>query len=428
MARTLTPQDAHAIINLLVYELTGQQTITATDTSSFVSAGELVMSYGTENVLNSLTMILNRTLVASRPYRAKLDLMEQVDTGLYSSRVRKISFYASDAKPSGAFNTDLFTNLADGFTNGQNTQASPTSTKSQWEQNQKYPLEVNFAGSSTWQYCVTRYEKQLQAAFRSEAEFNEFISGYLVEAANDIESQREAWNRMALLNKIASVYAMQADMPGSVVNLTAGFNAKFGTSLTSQDLRTTYLKEFLAYFVSTVKYYSSMMEHRSTGFHWSPAKNDSAGNPLSLLRHTPRDRQRLYLYNPLFIDAEAMVLPEIFNTRFLELDRQYQPVDYWQSFDGGAEINVTPAIIDTSTGEQTATDAPVELSYVVGMLTDVDGLMTNMQAEFTYSTPVEARKAYRNIWTTFLRNAMIDNTENVIIFVMEDEESEDEGE
>lgn len=426
MARTLTPQDAHAIINLLVYEMTGQQLITVTDTSSFVSAGELVMSYGTENVLNSLTMILNRTLVASRPYRAKLDLMEQVDTGLYSSRVRKISFYASDAKPSGAFNTDLFTNLADGFTNGQNDQASPTSTKSQWEQNQKYPLEVNFAGSSTWQYCVTRYEKQLQAAFRSENEFNEFISGYLTEAANDIESQREAWNRMALLNKIASVYAMQADMTGSVVNLTAGFNAKFGTNLTSQDLRTTYLKEFLAYFVATVKFYSSMMEHRTFDFHWSPSKSDSAGNPLYLLRHTPRDRQRLYLYNPLFIDAEAMVLPEIFNTRFLELDRQYQPVDYWQSFEDGAEINVTPAIIDTSTGEQVAADEPVNLEYVVGMLTDVDGLMTNMQAEFTYSTPIEARKAYRNIWTTFLRNAMIDNTENVIIFIMEDE-SEGEG-
>lgn len=421
MARTLTPQDAYSLMNLLVAQAVGAS-IQVTDTSSFVSAGELVLASGTENVFNSLSLVLSRTLVASRPYRARLDLMEEVNTGLYSSRIRKISYYGSWALPSGDFNTDLYTNFADGYTNGQNTPASPNSTKSMWEQNQKYPLELNFGGSSTWQYCITRYEDQLQTAFRSPEDFNAFVSGLLTECANDIESQREAWNRMILLNKIAATIDMASDMPHSVVNLTYEFNQKFYTSYTTQDLLSTYLKEFLAFFVARVKTDSRMMEHRTVNYHWTPPKSDSNGNPLVLLRHTPRERQRIYLFEPMFIDAEALVLPEIFNTGYLQME-QYQPVDYWQTPDAGMMIDVTPAIPDTDTtsatyGQQIKGDA-VEAA-IVGMITDVDGLMTNMQAEIARSTPVEARKGYRNIWTTFLRNAMIDQTENTIVYYMAD--------
>lgn len=417
MARALTPQDAYAFMNLLVKEATGQQQITVIDPSSFVSAGELVLATGTENVLNSLSLVYGRTLVASRPYKARVDLMEEVNTGLFSSRIRKISFYANESVPSGAFNTNLFTNFAEGYTNGQNTQANPNSTKSQWEQKPKYPLEMNFAGSSTWQYPITHYEVQLQAAFRSPEDFNAFLAGYMTESGNDIESMREAWNRMALLNKIASVYDMSADMPGSVVNLTAAFNAKFNTTFSTADLLSTYLKEFLAFFVSTLKKDMKAMEHRTARFHWTPAKQDSAGNNLALLRHTPRDRQRLYLYYPLITDAESLVMPEIFNTEYLRIEN-YQAVDYWQSPDAGMQINVTPAVNNTTTGEQEAGTA-VE-TRVLGMLTDVDGLMTNVQLDSVDTTPLEARKKYRNTWHTFLRNAMSDNTENVIIYIMED--------
>lgn len=424
MARTLIPKDAYAIMNLLVAEATGAANIQVTDLSSFVSAGELVLATGTENVLNSLSLVLGRTMVASRPYRARLDLMEQVDTGLYSSRIRKISYYGNWALPSGAFNTDLFTNFSDGYTNGQNTQASPNSTKSQWEQNPKYPLEMNFGGSSTWQYCITRYEVQLQTAFRSPEDFNAFVSGYLTESANDIESMREAWNRMALLNKIAATYTYgNTYSPDSVINLTAAFNARFNTSYSSADLLSTYLKEFLAFFVSTVKIVSRQMEHRTTKFHWTPPKQDANGNDLYLFRHTPRDRQRMYLYAPLFVEAESWVLPEIFNDEYLRLD-QYEAVDYWQNPDDPMAIDVTPAVIDvdntSATYGQTIAGTEVSLDNVIGMITDVDGLMTNFQLESADTTPLEARKKYRNIWHTFLRNQMQDPTENVVIFTMED--------
>ena len=420
---TFTPKDAHALMNTLVKQATGQSQIAVVDTSSFVSAGELVLSTGMENVFNSLNIVLGKLIVSNRPYKAKLTLMDAANTGIYTNRLRKISFYAKDALASGAFNTDIFTNLADGFTAGQNkdSQGDAQSTKSQWEQNQQPSLEMNFGNSATWQDCITLYEVQVQTAFRNEAEFASFIAGYLTEHANDIESQREAWNRMALINKIASVYDMSAVMPGSVVNLTAGFNTKFGTSYTSAELRSTYLKDFLAYFVSEFKLASKRLTERSAKYHWSPAKT-VGGESYTLLRHTPYNRQRVYLYSDLFTEAESLVLPQIFNPSYLDINTQYEEITYWQSESTDADrpkIKVTPAVTDTTTGLQKAGTA-VNLDYVVGMITDTDGLMTDMQLDKTATTPLEARKLYRNTWNTFLKGFVSDNTENVIIFIMAD--------
>lgn len=419
MAHEFTPKDCHVLMNSLVKQATGQQAITVVDTSTFVSAGELVLATGMENVFNSLNIVLGRLIVASRPYKAKLTLMDAANTGVYTNRLRKISFYSKDAVASGAFNTNLFTNLKDGFTAGQNpdSQGDAQSTKSQWEQSQRPSVEMNFGNSATWQDCITMYEVQVQAAFRNEAEFAQFIAGYLTEHANDIESQREAWNRMALLNKVASIYDMDQDMPGSVINLTERFNTKFGTSYTSEELRTTYLKDFLAFFVAEFKLTSKRLTERSANYHWTPSKPG-----YSLLRHTPYDRQRVYLYSPLFTEAESLVLPQIFNPSFLDIKTQYEEVGYWQTNtedEDRPKINVTPAVTDTDTGLQKAGE-PVELDYVVGMITDTDGLMTDMQLDTTATTPLEARKLYRNTWNTFLKGVISDNTENAVIFIMKD--------
>ena len=69
MARVFTPQDCHALMNLLVRQATGQTELTVVDTSSFVSAGEKVLATGFENVFNSINLVYGRLIVASRSYR-----------------------------------------------------------------------------------------------------------------------------------------------------------------------------------------------------------------------------------------------------------------------------------------------------------------------------------------------------------------------
>ena len=420
MGKVLTVQDCHNLMNSLVKQATGRQNITVVDSSSFVSAGETVLATGTENVINSLSLIIGRTLVAVRPYKAKFLLINALNSGVYSNRIRKISYYSKDAQASGMYNTQLYTNLKEGYTNGQNVVAeNPTSTKSMWEQNQPIALEMNFAGSDTWDDSLTIYEKQLQVAFESEANFSQFMSGIMTEKSNDMESQKEAFNRMCVLNEIGMVYDMAEDRPLSSVNLTKEYNAKYGTSYTSAELRTTYLESFLKFFVAYVKNISNYLEERSSNYHLSPTKTVN-GTTYKLLRHTPKNRQKMFLYEPLFIEAKANVLPSIFNPEYLDI-KNYEPINYWQSIDDRSSVKITPAIYDKVSGEQKKGNE-VDLDYVVGLLFDEDAMMVDYQFDGSYSTPLEARKLYRNIFWHYTKNAINDPTENAVFFYMKDGE------
>lgn len=420
MAKLFTPQDCYNLMNSLVKQATGQQAITVVNTSTFVSAGETVLSTGTENVLNSLSIILARTLIAVRPYKAKFRLINALNSGMFSNRMRKISFYSKDAIASGMFNTQLFTNLKDGYTNGENVVSdAATSTKSMWEQNQGIPLEMNFCGSDVWDDSLTIYEEQLKIAFESESNFSRFVSGILTEKGNDIESQKEAFSRMCVLNEIGALINYSTDNANLAINLTKAYNDENGTSYTSQELRTTYLESFLSFFVETVKTTSNYFEERSNLYHISPTKTVN-GVDYTLLRHTPKDRQKLFLYEPLFIKAQANVFPTIFNPDYLKLEN-YEGVNYWQSVSDRSRVKVTPAIYDKTSGVQKAGTA-VDLPYVVGLLFDEDAMMIDFQLESSATTPLEARKMYRNVYWHFAKNAITDPTENAVVFYMKDGE------
>lgn len=423
MARSLTPRDCHALMNLIVKEATGQDaTIQAVDSSSFVSCGESVLAAGMENTLNALSLVLGRTFMAVRPYNAKLNILNRIGSDGYASRMRKISYYSRESQASGDWNTQSYTNLAMGFTNGENeSSGSPRSTKSMWEQNQAVPLELNFGGQSVWEDSTTVYEYQVKQAFRSEADFAQFVAGILTEKGNDIESQKEAFNRMTLLNHMAGIYDLAgAGFAGGMRrNLTYDFNDKFGTSYTTAQLLGAHLKEFLEFFVSEFKKESDWMTNRSARRHWSPAKTID-GQSYVLLRHTPKDRQRAVLYRPLLTEAKARVMPEIFNPEYLDINN-YEGVDFWQNANDPMGIDIIPAIPDAAAdGHPTVSGDEVKGIKILGMLYDEDAAMIDYQLERQAVTPLEARKGYRNMWWTFSKNAINDFTENAVLFFMED--------
>ena len=208
MARTLTPRDAHALVNLINAELTGQDpSLTQVTTDNFVSVGETILQHQAENVYNAISMVLLRTLIAARTLEDDLLIINALDSGVYSSRMRKISYLSRHAKPAGSWNTQLYTNLAAGFTAGENKDSNGVaqSTKSQWEQCPVVPFELNFGGSSVWDHGITWYKDQAKSAFRNEADFNAFWQGALLENANDITREKNAFRRAILLNLIVTV-------------------------------------------------------------------------------------------------------------------------------------------------------------------------------------------------------------------------------
>ena len=163
------------------------------------------------------------------------------------------------------------------------------------------------------------------------------------------------------------------------------------------------------------------MTERGTHFH-DPLTKTVGGTTYSILRHTPYDRQRIILYGPLLRKAESMVLPEIFRPEYLDMGKQFEKVEFWQTNTTDADrpkININSAYYDSVSGEQKATGA-VALDYVIGFIYDADALLVDYKLEKTLTSGLEARKGYSNTWLTFSKNAISDQTENACLLYMAD--------
>lgn len=436
--------DGYALMNAVMAQLTGQADYQVIDARGFLDAGKLAMTYSTDEIFNALTIVGARLFTATRPYRAPLWLIDSINSGYFNNRIRKISYYSTWALPSGAFNTNLYTNFADGYDNGQNFDSSnppvAQSTKDMYEQHPVHPLEMNFMNSTVWQDCLTRYEDQIKIAFTSEDEWARFWSGVLTEKGNDIEQRKESHNRLTMLSRMGIAaaigdYSSAVKGLNTVIDLTAEYNKRFGTNYTGTQLRTTYLKSFLEFFTSEFKIISNLMTKRSLMFHIAPALTLADGNHY-ILRHTPKSEQRLMMYTPFWEQAKAMVMPEIFNDEYLTAP-QFESVDYWQTFSmddavkASVDLKVTvPAwledLIANTTGSSD-TAYVFQPDYVLGCLFDRDAVMTDFQFEAARTTPLEARKNYINTWMDFGLGAIGDPTENFVLFIMSENEQATES-
>lgn len=386
----LTPKEGYALMNLLVAEATGvNPTISVVDTSSFISAGETVMATGKENVLNSLSIVIARTMVMSESYEAKFRIINEESEELYEQRVRVLIPYDDKAIPEGSWNTDLYTNLANGYDNGSN---SGNSVASMWEQHRKMFLELNFCGMVVWSYGLTIDEDALKVAFTSVNDFTAFVSAMMTEADNDLEQEKESFRRAVFLNRLGQAINDEAAY-GTAVNLTAAYNTKYGTAYTSEQLRTTYLKSFLEFMVSYIKNLSNMLTYRSKKYH-NPYTKTVSGIEYNVITQTKKSQQKMVLYRPLIIDAEAMVMPEIFNDKYLKIEN-YEGIDWYQNIEAGAAIKVTPTAIVN--GQQTA-GSTVDCPFVVGAIWDDRALRCGTFLDDVLSSPVEAKKKYRNLF------------------------------
>lgn len=405
MANVLTPVDVYQIMNSIADATIGKQAqLTAVDTSSFVTVAEAVLKTGYENTLNALTTQLTNTIFAIRPYQGDFHSIETVSQpyGLIS---RKISYFYQGFQQETAWNTQLEDeNLKDG------------NSIDHYKITKRYPLEMHFGGLKVLKKRYTRFLDQLQIAFRGPGEFDAFYRGLGVEIANEIAMKKSLENRLVALNEIGQIY--NTGMPKSRVNLTLEFNQARGTNYTSAQLRNEHLKEFLEFLVVKLRTDIRLMEENNTLFHLTPAKTDDAGNPLTLLRHTPRSEQRLLLYEPLLYDAEARVMPTIFNPQYLRIEN-YEGVLYWQNVNSGAAVNVTPNQLNTSTWVS-STGANVQIPYVVGLLYDRPAMVTCYKTDRVLTTPVNADGVYYNTVHHWSMDYQCDPTENAILYYMED--------
>ena len=357
MPNYFRPTDVYPIMNQLVREISGQDSISVTDTTSFVSAGTSVLEAGYENVLNAISVLISRTIVAARPYSGKFRLIN-AENDAFDNRARKISFYSKPTQASGAFNTDLYTNLGAGLDD-------ESGTGSQWEQNPSIPVEKYFFSSATYDFEHTEYIQQLKIAFTSEAEFLKFLNGMRTEIMNDMEQQKEAKGRALVLDRIAGtkLLADKGELGAEcAVNITAEYNKEHGTSYTTQQLIYDHTVALLEFFLARIKNDSDMLTNRTALYH-DPMTKQINSVDYNVLRHTPKGMQKL-IYNSRFFNQIKLSLAEIFHPAMLDLPNG-EGVQYWQSVTDPYKVAVKPAL------PENAASSAVEMDIVIGMLFDV---------------------------------------------------------
>ena len=346
-----------------------------------------------------------RTIITTRAYSGRFTSVEVTsqEWGLF---LRKIAFF------SGKFDETKFINTVQ----NPNTLRDGQSVD-MYKISKRYPLEMWYTGQCTLDQTYTTFRNQLTTAFTSESEFSAFLAGITTEVANDIARWKTAENRAVVMNFIGSLY--NTGKTGQKVNLTKEFNAARGTAYTTRDLLTTHLQEFLSFFVSFLQTQTALLEESTDLYHLTPACTDDSGDPLVLLRHTPKSEQKLLLYQPLINDAKSWVYPAIFGPGYLSFG-SYEGVNFWQNINDKAAVDVIPAQFNVDTAKQ-ETGTEVKLDYVVGLLYDRRALATVYMQDSVYTTPFNTKGEYYNTEHHWKMNYMQDPTENAILFYMNDE-------
>lgn len=405
-------KDAYAVMNALARQATAQADISVVDHQSFIDAGTKTLATGTENVLNSIARTITAVVMQSRPYTGKFSLINASENQ-WNTRLAKISFYSSDNDPSGAFNTDLNTNIATG--NVENSGAG-----SMWEQKLPRVVERFYLSEAAWDKFYTTPLVQLQNAFNEESTFVAFMNGVMTEIQNDIESTLESRNRALVADRIAGVYLLNKKKvlgDETVVNFTTYFNKKCGTNYTTKEILTEHLTELSELITSKLQIDVDRLEERSVKYH-DPMTVEDNGVNYSVLRHTPRGKVKAFWFDELWKDAKTRVMPSIFNKEYINPEMG-EKVQYWQSNkndDDRMKIKCKPALPDGAVSEN------VELDVVLGIIFDEDAIASINQFNGAYTTPVNARKLYTNTFYHYKFGAVQDYTENSIIYIMNDDD------
>lgn len=395
MANTLTPRDVYTLMNNIVSQATGQTSISVVDTSTFVSVGETLLRTAAENTLNAISTVLADTIFSVRPYRGKLESL-RVSQRRWGAQVRKIVNLYSASEASEDWNTDLnATQLADGNSIDMYKIASPKA------------LQLNFYGTAVLQKHVTMYRDQLALAFSSEQEFIRFIDSVMTEFNNEIELVNENKSRLTLINFMLGIH----DMGLTEIDLVQEYNTDHITTYTRDQLLTTYVEDFMKYVASKIKIYSELLTDMSANNH----AQITGYNPI--LRHTPKERQKMIMYNPIFIQAEAEVYSGLFNPQYLAIG-DFEGVNFWQSQDTPTTITGTPNILDTSTGQSATGTANIGIDYVLGILFDEEAVGVMPQFDYSSTTPFNSAGGYYNNFMHWRFNSYNDYTENAVLFVL----------
>ena len=381
------------VLASIVGQATGQTVLTPTDVSSFISVAQTGLKTGYDALGTAISQVLSKTIFSVRPYSAKFKGL-QADEVRYGNHVRKLT---TIDKP---FEDDDRIKLVDG------------QSIDDWKVNKPSVLETNFYGANVYQKTITIYRDQLDTAFSGPEEFGRFISMIMQNAADMIEQAHEETARMTVANLIAGInyQESQSITTGRVIHLISEYNAETGSSLTNTSVYSpANFEAFAKWLFGYLKTLSDRLAERSAKYH-----QNFTGK--TIMRHTPLDKQKCYIYSPILNKVDANVLSSVFHDEYLKI-MDHEDVTYWQSIDTPDAIQIKPSV--TKADGTIATASNQNMSKVFGVIFDEDAAGYTVVNQWSATSAFNARGGYYNQVYHFTDRYWNDFSENAVVLLLD---------
>lgn len=393
---------ASTVLNSLVKQATGQAVITASTPGEFVSVAQTALKTGYEPILNAMSQMWGRTIFSIRPYTRKFKGME-MSLDRWGNACRKISVAEQPVK-----DDERFTYPA-GYDATQDPANGNGKSVDMFKLNKPDILQTNFYGQSVYENIYTVFRDNLDVAFTGPDEFMRFNSMVAQNRSDKLEQYRETIARGLLVNYIASL--LEEGQADRVVHLLTEYNALTDQKLTAQSVyQPANFQSFMEFVYSRIANISRMMTERSEMF-------QTVINGKHVMRHTPPNRQKVYLYSKALDMFDAMVKANTFHDNYLKYT-DYEGVNFWQSIETPDSISATATYTKTD-GTVATGAANKEQAGIFGVIFDEDALGYAQVNAWNSLTPFNPVGGYWNDVDHVNFRTLMDMTEKGVLLLLD---------
>ena len=392
-ANVLTYNAIGTILNKIVTQATGKAVITPTNTSEFTAVAQTGLLAGYENLMGAISQVLSKTIISTRPYSRHFQGLE-ADAIRYGNHVRKINYVDRDWEDGSRLPLTTGVQVDD---------QSPTIDE---------VLQTNFYGQNDYEIPWTLFSNQIDVAFQNADELGSFITGKLQNISDMTEQKHESMARMILANLVAGLLSI--NNPYQVYHMVSDYNTYSGYSpaKTLTDIRgdaAEYAK-FTKWMYGRVAQISAMLTERAVIYH-----QNVTGKEIS--RHTPYEKQNLYLLSSERFQMEASVLADVYHDNYLRM-ADTAILNFWQSISSPDTISITPTYM-LSDGSLDTPASPVNQANVFGVITDVEAAGYTIVNQRTTSAAYNGKGEFQNFWLKFTDRYWNDFTENAAVLLLD---------
>lgn len=398
----MTVFQAGTILQSLVKQATGQVTIAASTPGEFVSMAQTALKTGYDPILNAMSQMWGRTIFSIRPYSRKFSGLE-MSMERWGNAVRKLSIADKPIEDDARFTWPV----------GYDSTKAPNAlgegeSVDMYALNKPDILQVNFYGQSVYENSYTIFKDNMDVAFTSAEEFMRFNSLVTGNRTDKLEQYRENIARGILANYIGSLLAEKQTT--RIVHLLSEYNTETGLKLTAQNVyQPENFTSFMQWAYARIATISRMMTERSEMY-------QTVINEKHVMRHTPANKQKVYLYAKAMDQFDAMVKSNTFHDNYLKFT-DYEGVNFWQSIETPDSISVTPVYTST-TGIATTGDA-VEQAGIFGVIFDEEALGYAQVNNWAAVTPFNAKGGYWNTYDHVNFRAIMDMSEKGVLLLLD---------